>query len=238
MGSDRQTAVGLSYNAMKAVERVSTPNAGISNLGMDLYSIGVEMVQREAAEGRIEGSRFHVVSSVYDFDTISAGVRAGLEEVGDVSFSCIWTNYELLSIEPLIEVCPIYKAYHDPEPKDYTIVFVASAIGSVCEMSAMILHTMSDRRYSNGRVWILAPFVHEGAKAELERETYRSKAAQWSTVVVEPTLNDARQLPVVGENLTFFARFQYRAEGAQTLPKQVRDRIAERREIRRLELKR
>lgn len=81
--------------------------------------------------GAVNSAGYHVVSNMEDFDGLADGVRDGLSRYGNVTYSCLWSQFEVLSVDPRIEVNPIYKAYHQPKPeRDYSLVLVASNIGS------------------------------------------------------------------------------------------------------------
>ncbi|RUL96137.1 hypothetical protein EEQ99_32275 [Rhizobium anhuiense] len=134
--------------------------------------------------------RFHVVSTVEDFDTIGRSVRKRLSVKSDVTYSCLWTQYETLNLDPLIEISPIFRAFHDKEPAGpYSLVPVLSDIGSVVPLRAMIIHMAMEERFSRFRsIDIVCPTAFADAPALLRKELPSNLAdlVSWSDFVPNP----------------------------------------------------
>lgn len=113
--------------------------------------------------------KFHVVSAVEDFDTIGLSVREGLAVFGEVRFSCLWPQYEILAQEPLIETSPIFRSFHEREfDEPYYLVFAVSNIGSAVPVRAMIINTVEERGLQSFEtIEILCSVSHPRALTDL-----------------------------------------------------------------------
>lgn len=151
-------------------------------------------LERRTDEGSSQGGmhRFHVVCAVEDFDTIGRSVRNWLSVGSDVTYSCLWTQYEILNLDPLIEISPIFRAFHDKEPEEsYSLVPVLSDIGSVVPLRAMITHMAMEERFSRFRsIDIVCPTAFAGAPASLRKELPVNLAdlVSWSDFIPQPQI--------------------------------------------------
>jgi hypothetical protein len=154
----------------------------------------------------------------------------------EVSCSCLWTQYERISTEPVIDVCPIYQAYHNPEPdEEYDLVFVSSNVGSIEPMAAMMMHTIADRSFSRFKgLRIMSPVVHTHARSALLEETRRAELARWTEFALDQRLRpDGSTFPGVGGDPSIRSGFADPVEREDFMPQLVRTRLASRRELRR-----
>ncbi|OHV78664.1 hypothetical protein [Rhizobium sp. LCM 4573] len=241
MDEDRKTAVGLEKDILSLLDQVASPTLGIADFRTAMWSLGQALARRaypmnEERPKNEQPKRIHVVSSVEDFDTVAAGVRDELSTAAEVSCSCLWTQYERISTEPVIDVCPIYQAYHDPEPEgNYDLLFVSSNIGSIEPISAMMMHTIVDRSFTRFDVLgIMSPVVHARARGALVEEMGRARFADWTEFAVDQRLGpDGTTLPGVGGNPSMRSGFDNPIQREDFVPHWVQTRMAARRELRR-----
>ncbi len=178
----------------------SAPSGILYQLRM--VEVGQLLVSSRFREEQNKGERFHVVCSVEDFEGIGSGVRGELTRFGTVSYSCLWPQFRRLQTDPLIEVCPIHKAYHQPRPdKGYSLVVVCSNIGSVTPLVSVLTHLVYDRGFDDfERIHIMAPAVHVSARAEFETRIALD-SVEWSPAIIDNTLGDGwTSFPGIGGN--------------------------------------
>lgn len=206
MEQGRTVSEGLSIDILQSLARVTDLSLPPQMYRSEMEKLGTALVQSErrqiARQRKDDGiGKFHVVSSVDDFENLAAGVRTELKSFGDVSFSCLWTHLEQLSVEPRIDVCPIYQAYHDEVPDvPYALVFVAANIGSVIPMVAMMMQTIDRRKFSDFRqLWIMSPVIHQSARKNLIERTSHAAAADWAYLAIDTELKqNGTTFPGVG----------------------------------------
>ncbi|MDP9808105.1 hypothetical protein J2W42_000943 [Rhizobium tibeticum] len=211
-------------------EARSAPPGLIYRLRMQ--TVGEELVSATFNERKNVSERFHVVCSVEDFEGIGSGIRGELTRFGKVSFSCVWPQFERLSTDPLIEVCPIYKAYHQPVPdKNYTLVVACANVGSTTPLVSILTHLIYDRGFEDyEHIQIMAPVIHVDAKAELERRVTLEKV-EWSPAQLDTVFGDSwSTVPGVGGNPNVRAGFSSTRERLQFMPDEVRIDLNKRRE--------
>ncbi|KQW47208.1 MULTISPECIES: hypothetical protein [unclassified Ensifer] len=195
-----------------------------------LYNLGSFLAERISSLYE-PGRRYHVVSAVDDFDTFASGVRTQLALNGKVTFSCLWPQYEKLAQEPLIEVCPIYQAYHDPIPDEpYDLVFASANIGSTTRLKAMATHMLFDRGFEGQRNWVVAAFSHHDAEENLSAELSPSHHLFWETIDTDLDLDqDGFSVPGVGGHPVLRAGFPRTRVPGSFIPQNVKEAIEIRR---------
>ncbi len=166
-------------------------SANLQGVGTDLASrLERKAVAWSLRERTMRG--FHIVSTVEDFSTIGRAVREALSPSIEVTYSCLWTQYEILNDEPLIESCPVFRAFHDEEPSSpYSLVPVLSNVGSVAPLRAMIVHLAMEERFTRFRsIEVLCADAFVEAPAALERElpTYLRTLVSWSDFKPDPAI--------------------------------------------------
>lgn len=151
------------------------------------------MLARELKDKRPVGPlrpNYHVVCAVEDFETIGRSVRATLSPDSNVSFSCLWTQYEILSHTPLIERCPVFRAFHEDEPTSrYSLVMAVSNIGSISPLRSMIVHMVLEEGFDRfSSIDVLCPSAFEGAREALSPELpeWLADRVSWGKFDPEP----------------------------------------------------
>ncbi|MGV2049312.1 hypothetical protein ACQZ48_04440 [Agrobacterium sp. 22-209-1] len=204
-----------------------------------MHDVGQQLVSSTLEEEKNASKQFHVVCPVEDFEGIGSGVRGELTRFGNVSYSCVWSQFERMSTEPLIEVCPIYKAYHQPKPQEkYTLVIACANVGSTTPLVSILTHMICDRGFEDyERVQIMAPVVNINAKAELKRRI-SLKEVEWSPAQLVTAFEEssARAPGASGDPITREG-FSSARERLHYLPDEIRaDRDRRREQARELRL--
>jgi hypothetical protein len=196
-----------------------------------MHDVGQKLVSSTFSEETNTSKQFHVICSVEDFEGIGSGIRGELTRFGDVSYSCVWSQFERLSSEPLIEVCPIYKAYHQPKPDDkYTLVAVCANVGSITPLVSMLTHMIYDRGFDDYEaIQIMSPVVHIDAKSEFERRIVLDRV-KWAPAQFDTAFGDSwTTLPGIGGNPIARIGFSNSREYLQYMPAEVSHDLGKRR---------
>ncbi|PDS49741.1 hypothetical protein CO662_21965 [Rhizobium anhuiense] len=153
----------------------------------------IEIAERGRARQATTKPGAHVVCAVEDFETIGEAVRQRLSKSFTVTYSCLWTQYENLGGDPAVEICPIFRSFHDKEPNDgYRLISVASCAGSVVPLRAMIVHMALEERFSRFHsIDVICPSAPRNALDSLRRELpdLLGPLVTWSNFVPYPVLD-------------------------------------------------
>lgn len=170
----------------------------------DRLAANIEIAEKGRPSRGSRKPSAHVVCAVEDFDTIGEAVRKRLSKSFTVTYSCLWTQYENLGGDPAVEICPIFRSFHDREPDDgYRLVPVASCLGSVVPLRAMIVHMALEERFSRFHsIDVVCPSAPRNALASLLRELPDLLGAlvTWSDFVPDPVLDVSGYGSLLGGN--------------------------------------
>lgn len=213
-----------------ALSEVRRASPGIE-YRLRMRDMGEKLVSSTFSEETNTSKKFHVICSAEDFDGLGSGIRGELTRFGEVSYSCVWPQFERLSSEPLIEICPIYKAYHQPKPDGkYTLVAACANVGSVTPLVSMLTHLIHDRGFDNYEaIQIISPVVYIHARTEFNRRMALNRV-NWAPAHFDTTLGDSwTTRPGIGGNPIARAELLGSQEYLQYMPDAVSDDLSERR---------
>ncbi|MGO7367594.1 hypothetical protein ACC719_11380 [Rhizobium ruizarguesonis] len=226
MATARRLNGPISDGLLKALDELAYEDLSAEHFGRVTRTLGREMARTYLKTPNLP-KRFHVVAAVEDFDNFAAGVMMELERAGNVvSYSCLWPQREIMRVEPLREICPIYQAFHQDEPTGgYRLVFAVSNIGTAARIKSCLVHTVIDQGLNRSDlVDVLAGSCHADIESRLSSALPRLLAGRIR--LHSPAIDfefdlDGFTIPGIGGNPTFLAGYRSNRQREYSLPDRV-----------------